>query len=170
MNASTIEEEALALPLQERAKLIERLLESLDNLPEREADVLWLDVAERRAREIDEGQVQLVTPEELERRIQARLKSITCSIQMRRWNMRSKSPITRNAASTLVGGYHRAMLRAVESACCAPNRFKIVRRRISERSHFGLPVRSHLPRGRCRGTGTCRGASPARANYWWRRT
>jgi putative addiction module component (TIGR02574 family) len=74
MNASTVEEEALALPLRERAKLVERLLESLDNLPEREAEALWLDVAERRAREIDEGQVQLVTPEELERRIQARLK------------------------------------------------------------------------------------------------
>jgi putative addiction module component (TIGR02574 family) len=74
MNASTIEEEALALPLQERAKLVERLLESLDNLPEQEAEALWLDVAERRAQEIDKGQVQLVTPEELERRIQARLK------------------------------------------------------------------------------------------------
>jgi putative addiction module component (TIGR02574 family) len=74
MNAITIEEEALALPLQERAKLVERLLESLDDLPEREAEALWLDVAEHRAREIDEGQVQLVTPDELERRVQARLK------------------------------------------------------------------------------------------------
>ncbi len=74
MNASTIEEEALALPIQERAKLVERLLESLDTLPEQEAEALWLDVAERRAREIDEGRVQLVTPEELERRVQARLK------------------------------------------------------------------------------------------------
>jgi putative addiction module component (TIGR02574 family) len=74
MNASTIEEEALALPLQERAKLVERLLESLDDLPEREAEALWLDVAERRAREIDEGKVHLVTPDELERRVQARLK------------------------------------------------------------------------------------------------
>jgi putative addiction module component (TIGR02574 family) len=74
MNASTIQEEALALPLPERAKLIERLLESLDTLPETEAETLWLDVAERRAREIDEGKVQLVTPEELERRIQARFR------------------------------------------------------------------------------------------------
>ncbi len=74
MNASTIEEDALALPLQERAKLVERLLQSLDDLPEREAEALWLDVAERRAREIDEGKVQLVTPDELERRVQARLK------------------------------------------------------------------------------------------------
>ncbi len=74
MNATTIEEEALALPLQERAKLVERLLESLDDLPEWEAEALWLDVAEHRAREIDEGQVQLVTPDELERRVQTRLK------------------------------------------------------------------------------------------------
>lgn len=74
MNATTIEEEALALPLQERAKLVERLLDSLENLPEPEAEALWLDVAERRAREIDEGKVQLVTPEELERRVQAQLK------------------------------------------------------------------------------------------------
>jgi putative addiction module component (TIGR02574 family) len=74
MNAATIEEEALALPLQERAKLVERLLDSLENLPEQEAEALWLDTAERRAREIDEGRVQLVTPEELEQRVQARLK------------------------------------------------------------------------------------------------
>jgi putative addiction module component (TIGR02574 family) len=74
MNASTIQEEALALPLQERARLVERLLESLDTLPETEAETLWLDTAERRAREIDEGKVQLVTPEELESRIRARLR------------------------------------------------------------------------------------------------
>jgi putative addiction module component (TIGR02574 family) len=74
MNASTIEEEALALPPKERAKLVERLLESLDDLPEKEAEALWLDVAERRALEIDDGTVQLVTPGELERRVQARLK------------------------------------------------------------------------------------------------
>jgi putative addiction module component (TIGR02574 family) len=74
MNVITIEEEALALPVRERAKLIERLLESLDKLPEQEAETLWLDTAERRAREIDERTVSLVTPDELERRVQARLK------------------------------------------------------------------------------------------------
>jgi len=73
MNASTIEEKALALPLKERAKLVERLLESLDELS-RKTEALWLDVAELRAREIAEGTVQLVTPDELERRVQARLK------------------------------------------------------------------------------------------------
>jgi putative addiction module component (TIGR02574 family) len=74
MNTRTLENEALALPVQERAKLIERLLDSLDSLPAQEAEVLWLDVAQRRAREIDEGKVQLLTPDELERRVQARLK------------------------------------------------------------------------------------------------
>ena len=49
-------------------------MDSLDTLPEQEAEMLWLDVAERRAREIDEGKVQLVTPDELERRVRARLK------------------------------------------------------------------------------------------------
>jgi putative addiction module component (TIGR02574 family) len=74
MNVSAIEEEALAPPVQERVKLIERLLESLEMLPEQEAETLWLDAAERRARGIDEGKVRLVTPDELERRVQARLK------------------------------------------------------------------------------------------------
>ena len=74
MNAAAIQEEAVALPLEERVKLAERLLESLESLPEQEADSLWLDVAQRRAREIDEGKVQLITPEELERRVQARLR------------------------------------------------------------------------------------------------
>jgi putative addiction module component (TIGR02574 family) len=74
MNTKTVEEEALGLPVQERAKLAERLLESLDDLPERDVEVLWLEVAERRAKEIDDGSVELVTPEELARRVKARLK------------------------------------------------------------------------------------------------
>jgi putative addiction module component (TIGR02574 family) len=74
MNAKTVEEKALELPAQERAKLAERLLESLDDLPERDVEALWLEVAERRAKEIDDGSVELVTPEELDRRVKARLK------------------------------------------------------------------------------------------------
>jgi putative addiction module component (TIGR02574 family) len=74
MSAKTVEEKALELPAQERAKLAERLLESLDDLPERDVEALWLEVAERRAKEIDDGSVELVTPEELDRRVKARLK------------------------------------------------------------------------------------------------
>lgn len=74
MNSRAIEREALELPVGRRAKLARRLLESLDDLSAAEADKLWLIEAVRRADEIDAGKVRLVKPEELERRIQARLK------------------------------------------------------------------------------------------------
>jgi hypothetical protein len=47
MNATTIEEDALAITLQERVKLVERLLESLDNLPEREVEATEKEVQVR---------------------------------------------------------------------------------------------------------------------------
>jgi len=74
MSEDTVEKEALALPERERAKLAELLLASLENLPEKDVEALWLSVAERRAAEIDQGKVEMVTPEELDRRVQARLK------------------------------------------------------------------------------------------------
>ena len=74
MNARAIEKEALDLPVEKRAKLAQRLLESLDNLSEAEAEKLWLKEAVRRAGEIDEGKVRLVKSEELERRVRTRLK------------------------------------------------------------------------------------------------
>lgn len=46
-----------------------RLLESLDEVSEAEAEQLWLQVAARRAEEIDQGTVRLVTAEELESRV-----------------------------------------------------------------------------------------------------
>lgn len=74
MSFVAIEKEALELPMQERARLAQRLLESLDEVSEAEAEQLWLEVAARRAEEIDQGTVQLVTAEELEGRVQALLK------------------------------------------------------------------------------------------------
>lgn len=74
MNARMIEKEALGLPVEKRAKLAERLLESLDHLSEAEIEKLWLREAARRDAEIDEGKARLVTSEELERRVRARLK------------------------------------------------------------------------------------------------
>lgn len=69
-----IEEEALQLPIRDRAKLAHRLLESLDDISAADAEQLWLEEAQRRAEEIDKGQVKLVSAEELERRVLARLK------------------------------------------------------------------------------------------------
>ena len=73
-NAVRIAKQALHLPVKERAKLARRLLVSLDVVTKGEADKLWLSEAERRGREIDEGKVELVSAEELDRRIRARLK------------------------------------------------------------------------------------------------
>ena len=65
----TIEAEALRLPPAERARLVERLIASLDADPEIEE--AWAAEVERRQAEIDSGSVSLLPgPETL-----ARLKS-----------------------------------------------------------------------------------------------
>lgn len=74
MKTNVLEKQALDLPVARRAKLAQRLLESLEELSEQEAEELWLVEAARRAREIDEGKVKLVSATELERRVRARLK------------------------------------------------------------------------------------------------
>jgi putative addiction module component (TIGR02574 family) len=74
MNIQAIEQEILHLPIEERVRLAEKLLSSLDALSEPEIEKLWLVEAQRRAIEIETGTVQLVSAEEVERRIQAILK------------------------------------------------------------------------------------------------
>lgn len=74
MNTEAIKREALHLSAKDRAKLVQELLLSLEDLPESELDQLWLDEAERRAREIDEGLVELVPAEEVSRKARTLLK------------------------------------------------------------------------------------------------
>lgn len=74
MNIQSIEQEILHLPVEERARLAEKLLSSLDGLSEQEIEKLWLVEAQRRAMEIDNGTVQLVSAEEMEQRVQAILQ------------------------------------------------------------------------------------------------
>lgn len=50
MNIQAIEQEVLHLPIEDRARLAEKLLSSLDNLSEQETEKLWLVEAQRRAR------------------------------------------------------------------------------------------------------------------------
>lgn len=64
MNLISIEQEALHLPLERRARLVYRLLASLDDLPEPEVEELWVVEARRRADEIDQGLAKLVSPQE----------------------------------------------------------------------------------------------------------
>jgi putative addiction module component (TIGR02574 family) len=56
---------ALSLPLDERAALVDRLLASLEDLPEAERKQLWLEVADRRLRELREGKVKDVPADEV---------------------------------------------------------------------------------------------------------
>ena len=74
MDLQSIEREALRLAPAHRAKLAHELLESLDTLSPEEIDELWLDEAERRLRELDAGQVELVPAEEVYRKAQALLR------------------------------------------------------------------------------------------------
>ena len=69
-----IEQDALHLPQEDRARLALRLLESLDDEFTADADKLWADEVSRRAREIDERKVDLVSAETLEERVSTRLK------------------------------------------------------------------------------------------------
>lgn len=61
---------ALALDIQDRARLAERLLASLDELSEEEAERLWAEEAERRLKEYRAGRAKAVSAEEVHRRAQ----------------------------------------------------------------------------------------------------
>lgn len=67
----TLEEQVLSLPPADRAKLAHELLESLDSLSPAELEALWVQEAERRARELDAGTVQLVPGDEVARKVRA---------------------------------------------------------------------------------------------------
>lgn len=70
MTTEEIQRQALSLPLEQRAHLAEQLLSSLDGLSEAESARLWLDEAERRAIEIDRGEVELVSADDFERQVE----------------------------------------------------------------------------------------------------
>ncbi len=67
-------DEALSLPSNMRAMLIERLIESL-NLPKREdIDKLWAEEAEKRIADVDSGRVKPISGEQVFKEINERLK------------------------------------------------------------------------------------------------
>ena len=71
MDLLQIEVEALHLSEEERAKLAQKLLLSLD-APTMEED--WLLEARRRARELDEGVVEPIPADEVRRKARALLR------------------------------------------------------------------------------------------------
>jgi putative addiction module component (TIGR02574 family) len=70
----TIIRDVLELPLDERARLAGRLLESLDDLSEEEIERLWLDEAERRVAAHRAGEMESYPAEEVHQEILGRLK------------------------------------------------------------------------------------------------
>jgi len=64
-DVKSVTEQALGLDLKERARLAERLLESLDGVSEEEIRELWLDEAERRIREYRAGRTAAVVSDQV---------------------------------------------------------------------------------------------------------
>lgn len=74
MDSKTLQEAALGLPPEERAALAEKLLSSLDEPSDAELEQAWLSVAARRARELDRGDVQAVSEQDVRRKARSLLR------------------------------------------------------------------------------------------------
>ena len=74
MDSKTLQEAALSLPPDERAALAEKLLSSLDEPSEAELERAWLSEAARRARELDRGDVQGISEEDVRRKARLLLR------------------------------------------------------------------------------------------------
>jgi putative addiction module component (TIGR02574 family) len=66
-------QEALALPREDRARLLEALQESLEPRDEAEWEAAWTPEIDRRLRDLDEGRATAISYEEFKRRVRARL-------------------------------------------------------------------------------------------------
>ena len=64
-SARDIESRALRLPSKDRARLAERLISSLDAEADPEAEVLWLEEAERRLQELESGEALAIPADEV---------------------------------------------------------------------------------------------------------
>ena len=74
MNTESIEQTVLQLPVQHRAELARKLLQSLDDQDQDEIAQSWNAVATRRAAELDSGRADVVPAEEVNRAARALLR------------------------------------------------------------------------------------------------
>lgn len=74
MDLQKIEDEALHLPKNERAQLIQRLVLSLDAPSEEELRSDWLLEARHRTEELDSGSVQAVSTDDVMRKARALIR------------------------------------------------------------------------------------------------
>ena len=70
-----LESRILELPVDSRAILAERILASLDDLPDEENERLWLDEAERRLDEVRSGKVNTIPAETAISNLRNKLKN-----------------------------------------------------------------------------------------------
>lgn len=73
MTAIDLESEVLKLSPKERARIAQRLLESLEAPSQEEIESLWLDEAERRDRALDDDPSRAISADEVLREARARL-------------------------------------------------------------------------------------------------
>ncbi len=71
--SAEIEEEALQLPIHERASLAVSLIRSLDEEEDTEAEAKWMEEVERRFREYEAGKVHGIPADEVFRRMRSKL-------------------------------------------------------------------------------------------------
>jgi putative addiction module component (TIGR02574 family) len=72
--AADLLKEALSLPQEQRAALIDSLLESLDSEIDEDAEEAWRQEIYRRLQQIDSGAVELIPWEDTERLLWAKLR------------------------------------------------------------------------------------------------
>ena len=73
-NSAKIVSDALLLPPRSRAKLAERLLESLDDPKQKEIDRRWADEVENRIDAYERGELKVIPGEEVFRRLKPKKK------------------------------------------------------------------------------------------------
>jgi hypothetical protein len=73
MTTEQVENEALKLNPEARAELAEKLLKSLEDLPEEEIERLWAEEAVRRDAELDAGTASMRDAEDVFRDARARI-------------------------------------------------------------------------------------------------
>ncbi len=71
--AQKFADEALLLPREQRAELVEKLLQSLNVPTQKEIDRLWAEKAEKRVREYEEGKIKALDGEQIFKEIRDRL-------------------------------------------------------------------------------------------------
>jgi putative addiction module component (TIGR02574 family) len=73
--AERLIEEALMLPLKERAELADKLLQSLNIPTQSEVDQMWKEEAEKRVAEYDEKKIESLNGENVIKEIRKRFNS-----------------------------------------------------------------------------------------------